>query len=108
MVHAISMKNPRDLAMVGLGFFLGMIFCYFLMAGVYINSVTIATNQPPAGGFAQTFMKPTAPLNLPTPEQIRFQSAPMEWKTQPPAVWDRPTLEGYGQPLLDFRYKLPE
>jgi hypothetical protein len=107
-MHDTFMKNPRDLTWLGSAFFLGIVFCYFLMAGTSINPGSVTTNQPQAGSITQFWTKQTAAPRLPAPLEIYLESLPMNWKTQPPAVWDRPTLETYGQPLLDFRYKLPE
>lgn len=36
------MRTPRDILVVGIGFLLGMIFCYFLMAPKPVPNVTNA------------------------------------------------------------------
>jgi len=128
------MKNPRDLLSIGIGFLLGMVVCYFLMSNepaasvsAPINQWRVAqiTNRPTVFGGFTTNESPSVPprpnllhydkLHLPPPKQILIQSDKVRidrgirWGPQPNVVWpDDAPLRQYDQPLIDFRYQLPQ
>jgi hypothetical protein len=49
------MKNPRDIVLVGIGFLLGIIFCYFLTAALLI--------EPKRGDMTVVFSPAPQPTN---------------------------------------------
>jgi hypothetical protein len=52
-----SMKNPRDIMLVGIGFLLGMIFCYFLTAARLV--------EPKRGDMTVVFSPASQATNFP-------------------------------------------
>jgi hypothetical protein len=125
------MKNPRDLLLIGVGFLLGMVVCYFLMSDEPAVSVSAPTNQWRVASITnrpqpfRSLYTNAAPLMPPKPnilyydklhpqpkpdfiqyEKIHFDRG-MRWGPQPNVVWpDDAPLRQYDQPLIDFRHQL--
>jgi len=59
------MKNPRDIVLVGIGFLLGIIFCYFLTAARLV--------EPKTGGMTVVFSPAAAQAtNVPAAREINL------------------------------------
>ena len=58
------MKNPRDIVLVGAGFLLGCIFCYFLMAAGLV--------EPKTGGMTVVFSPGAETTNFPPAREINL------------------------------------
>ena len=79
------MKNPRDIVLVGIGFLLGIIFCYFLTAARLV--------EPKTGGMTVVFSPAAQATNVPAAREInlfpkkaagvRFEDPMVRWETRP-------------------------
>ena len=58
------MKNPRDIVLVGIGFLLGIIFCYFLTAARLV--------EPKRGDMTVVFSSPSQTTNVPAAREINL------------------------------------
>jgi len=58
------MKNPRDIVLVGIGFLLGIIFCYFLTAARLV--------EPKTGGMTVVFSPAAQATNIPAAREINL------------------------------------
>src|SRR5688572_3199598 len=58
------MKNPRDIVLVGVGFLLGIIFCYFLTAA--------KLSEPGKGVMTAVFSTSPQPTNVPAAREINL------------------------------------
>jgi len=118
------MKDPRDILVAGIGFCLGMVFCYFITTREPAQSATAAINvlqTPPA---LPRWTTPVPVTNVAQLKEIKHrwmnQSASNSFPPGVPAGWPeeatlkkygQPLIDSYkfgGQPLIDFRYKLSE
>ena len=72
-----SMKNPRDIVLVGAGFLLGSVFCYFLMAARLV--------EPKSGNVTVVYSPASQAANLPGPREAnpRPRKADGVWREEP-------------------------
>jgi len=120
--HGYSMKNPRDLLSIGIGFLLGMVVCYFLMSNEPAASVSAPTNpwrvaqitnrSAPLRGVdanESPWAPPNPTLRLydklhPPPKPDFIHQGGGIRGLQPNVVWpDDAPFRQYNQPLIDFR-----
>ena len=58
------MKNPRDIVLVGIGFLLGIVFCYFLTASRLV--------EPKTGGMTVVYSPASQVTNVPAAREINL------------------------------------
>jgi hypothetical protein len=108
------MRNARDVLVAGIGFLLGMVFCYFLMvpkSGPQIGSVAMNPTRPLP--ILQTPMAAVAPTGhvshvFPDPGTFQIISDP-DWSPRPKGMHRRivPALSPHGDgayDLIDLNY----
>ena len=108
------MRNARDVLVAGIGFLLGMVFCYWLMvpkSGPKIDSVAMNPAQPLP--ILQSSMPAVAPTGhvrqvLPDPGTFQIISDP-DWWLRPYGTHRRivPALSPHGDgayDLIDLNY----
>lgn len=122
------MKNPRDIVLVGIGFLLGIVFCYFLTAAGlvepkrgdmnFVFSSTSQTTNVPSAREINLFPKKADGVRTEEPAvtfKTRSRYVPVRrvnnmFRVNAPGSMIQPTVPQYD--LIDFNYvpdfKLPE